>query len=297
MEKNNQARINFIIAIALSGTIGVFVRGIALPSGIIAMARGFLGVAFLLAFTCLRGQRIHIGASGKKLAILFISGAVLGINWMFLFEAYRYTTVATATLCYYLAPVIVILTSPLFLKERLTPVKIVCVVIAFIGMIFVSGVAGNGLPQLSEMKGVLYALAAAVFYAALMILNKRIHEVSSYERTAVQLFAAGVVMIPYSLLTASVTPAGFQGQSLILLLIVGIVHTGVIYLLYFGAMDHLSGQTVSMLGYIDPIVAVLCSVLILREGFSLNSLIGTILILGAAIVSEMSQSGHLRKRC
>ena len=159
-------------------------------------------------------------------------------------------------------------------------------------MIFVSGVAGNGLPQLSEMKGVLYALGAAVFYAAMMILNKRIHGVTSYERTAVQLFAAGVVMIPYSLLTASVTAGGFQGQSLVLLLIVGIVHTGVIYLMYFGAMDHLSGQTVSMLGYIDPIVAVLCSVLILREGFSLSSLIGTILILGAAIVSEMSQSGR-----
>ena len=287
MKQTEKARFGYILSIVLSGTIGVFVRGIALPSGVIAMSRGFLGMAFLLVISRLRGHRTDLKKIRKSLPALLISGAVLGINWIFLFESYRYTTVATATLCYYLAPVLVVLTSPLFLGEKLTPVKLVCAGAAFIGMVFVSGVAEHGLPQLAEMRGVLCALAAAVFYAAMMIMNKRIHDVSSYDRAIIQLGTAGIVLIPYCLLTAGISPEGLQARSLLLLLIVGVIHTGVIYLLYFGAMDHLSGQSISMLGYLDPIIAVLCSVLILRENFSLYSLIGTVLVLGAAVVSEI----------
>ena len=287
MKQTEKARFGYILSIVLAGTIGVFVRGITLPSGVIAMSRGYLGCVFLILISCLRGHRIDLKRIRKSLPALFVSGAVLGINWIFLFESYRYTTVATATLCYYLAPVLVVLTSPLFLGEKLTPIKLICVGAAFIGMVFVSGVAEHGLPQLAEMRGVLCALAAAVFYAAMMIMNKRIHGVSSYDRAIIQLGTAGIVLVPYCLLTAGISTEELQAKSLLLLLVVGIIHTGVIYLLYFGAMDHLSGQSISMLGYLDPIIAVLCSVLILRENFSIYSLIGSVLVLGAAVVSEI----------
>ena len=287
MKQTEKARFGYILSIVLAGTIGVFVKGISLPSGVIATSRGFLGMTFLLIISRLRGHRIDLKRVGKSFPALLVSGAVLGLNWIFLFESYRYTTVATATLCYYLAPVLVVLNSPLFLGEKLTPVKLFCAGAAFIGMVFVSGVAEHGLPQLAEMRGVLCAMAAAVFYAAMMIMNKRIHGVSSYGRAIIQLGTAGIVLVPYCLLTAGISTEGLQAKSLLLLLVVGIIHTGVIYLLYFGAMDYLRGQSISMLGYLDPIIAVLCSVLILRENFSLYSLIGSVLVLGAAVGSEI----------
>lgn len=281
------AKAGLIVSMALFGTIGVFVRGIGLPSSVIAMARGLLGAAFLLLAAKLRSDRPDRAAIRKNAVPLLISGTILGLNWILLFEAYRFTTVATATLCYYLAPVLVVLSSPLLLGERLTPGKLLAIAMAFGGMVFISGAAQSGLPPLSELRGVLLALGAAVLYAAIMILNKRIRGLGAFDRTAVQLLVTGVVLIPYCLLRARILPGSFTLRSALLLGIVCVVHTGLAYMLFFGAMEHVSAQSVSMLGYIDPVVAVLCSVVILREEFTVYSLIGTVLILGGALVSEL----------
>ena len=281
-----KAKAQLICAMVLFGTIGIFVRGIPLPSGTVAMVRGLVGAAFLLLWSGSRGERISLGSLRGRLGPLIFSGAALGFNWLLLFEAFRYTTVANATLCYYLAPVLVVLTSPILLGEGLTGRKTGCVIIAFTGMIFVSGAAEHGLPRAGEARGVLLALGAAVLYAALMIANKRIGGISPFDRTAVQLAVAGVVMLPYCLLTG-LGSGTFTPMAGLLLLVVGVVHTGVTYLLYFGAMASLSGQSVSILSYIDPATAVFCSVLILREPFSLYSLAGAVLVLGAALVSEL----------
>ena len=280
-----RAKAQLVTAMVLFGTIGVFVRGIDLPSGTVAMVRGLSGAAFLLLWAKGRGEGVSLTALRGRLAPLMLSGAALGFNWLLLFESFRYTTVATATLCYYLAPVLVVLTSPLLLGERLTGRKVLCVVFSFTGMIFVSGAAEHGLPTAGEARGVLLALGAALLYAALMIANKRIAGISPFDRTAVQLAAAGVVMLPYCLMTG----LGMDRLTLtggVLLLVVGVVHTGVTYLLYFGSMARLPGQSVSILSYIDPATAVFCSVLILREPFSLYSLSGAVLVLGAALASE-----------
>ena len=285
--EKQRAMPGLIASMVLFGTIGVFIRGIAMPSGVIAMARGLLGAAFLLLSARIRGRRGSLASVRKNAVLLLLSGLVLGMNWILLFEAYRYTTVATATICYYLAPVLVVLTSPLFLGERLTLRKILAAAAAFTGMLFISGVTSAGLPAPAELRGVLLGVGAACFYAGVMILNKRMPPMDAYDRTAGQLAGAGITLIPYCLLTARPGGGAFAPISLIMLLIVCVVHTGIAYLLYFGAMEHLSGQSVSMMGYIDPVVAVLCSALILREPITSRSLIGMALILGAAAVSEL----------
>ncbi len=292
MNKVRTEKLKLITAMCIFGTIGIFVRNIPLPSSIIAFARGLVGMLFLLAVVLIKKSPISIKDIKKNLLWLILSGAFLGMNWILLFEAYRFTSVATATLCYYLAPIIVILLSPLLLKEKLTLRKAVCTAVALAGMVCVSGVLQNGIPKMEELKGILFGLGAAVLYAGIMIINKKIQGISAYDKTIVQLGISAVVILPYCLLTEEVATLTFSGKVLFMLLLVGILHTGITYFLYFGAMGQLDAQTVAIISYMDPVVAVLISVFVLREGMDVGGLIGAVLILGAALASELGPGNH-----
>ena len=243
-------------------------------------------ILFLLALLRVRGGRLNREAIRCKLRTLCLSGAALGINWILLFEAYNHTSVATATLCYYLAPMFVILASPLVVGERLTAKKMICVLAALLGMVFVSGVLESGGGS-SDLKGVLLGLGAAVLYASVVLMNKQLGDVPAYDRTIVQLGSSAAVLLPYVLLTENIGALTFTPGTIGLLLVVGIVHTGIAYALYFGSLMQLKAQTAAILSYIDPVVAVLLSALVLREHMSLLSGLGAILVLGAAVVSEL----------
>ena len=156
------ARAKLILAMTIFGTIGIFVKYIPLPSSVIACTRGFVGVIFLLLVTLISKNKISFKDIKKNLLLLVISGAFIGINWILLFEAYRYTTVATATLCYYMAPIFITIASPFILKEKLTLKKSFCVLVALIGMFFVSGIVGTADLHIS-VPGILCGLGAAFF--------------------------------------------------------------------------------------------------------------------------------------
>ena len=277
------------LSMIIFGTIGIFRRLIPLSSGLVAMSRGLIGVLFLLLVMRLRGDGMDRAAVRRKLPLLCLSGAAIGVNWILLFEAYNYTSVATATLCYYLAPMFVILASPLVLREKLTLRKLACVSAALLGMVFVSGVleASGG----AGLKGVLLGLGAAVLYASVVLMNKQLGDVPAYDRTIVQLGSSAAVLLPYVLLVEEVSIEAFTPGVIALLLVVGIVHTGIAYALYFGSLMQLKAQTAAILSYIDPVVAVLLSALVLREHMSLLSGLGAVLVLGAAVVSELPNRG------
>ncbi|MBE5784125.1 MAG: EamA/RhaT family transporter [Clostridiales bacterium] len=282
------ARVHLILAMVIFGTIGIFRKYLPLPSGVIAMLRGFIGMGFLLAFMKIKKQALSRSAIKNNLKLLIISGALIGFNWIMLFEAYQYTTVATATLCYYMAPVFVLLLSPLVLKERFTLKKATCILVACIGMVMVSGVLDGNEAGSQEMMGILLGLGAAVLYASVVMINQRIKEIAAYDKTIVQLGMAALVLVPYvmmvegpTLMNASVTPL-----AIVMMLVVGILHTGVAYAMYFGAMGSLKAQTVALFSYIDPIVAVVLSALLLKENVSIFGWIGAVLILGATFISE-----------
>ena len=287
-EESAKAKIMFLSAMFIFGTIGIFRRYIPLPSGAIALSRGVIGVAFLLLVMLLLGKKISKDAIRRNLLLLCISGALIGFNWIFLFEAYNYTTVATATLCYYMAPVFVILMSPIVLGESLTFKKIICAVAAVVGMVFVSGVLEVGISDISEMKGILFGLAAALLYGTIMLLNKKFKDIEGYDKTLVQLSLAAVVLIPYVLLVEAdvLQNVTFTPIMIVMTLIVGIVHTGFAYTIYFGAMGGLRAQTIALYSYVDPIVAVILSAVLLSESLSLIGWVGAGLILGATMVSE-----------
>ena len=285
-------RLSVIGAMTIFGTIGVFRKYIDLPSSGLAVARGLIGAAFLLVLILLLGKKPDKTAIRDNLALLLISGGCIGINWMLLFEAYRYTSVATATLCYYLAPVFVVFLSPLVLRERLRPVKTVCAVVAVLGMVFVSGVFDGGL-DVSRLPGILFGLGAAAFYATVILLNKKMKPIAPMDCTVIQLAAAALVLLPYTLLTENYAAVSLGTAGVVLLIALGVVHTGVAYALYFGSVHALPAQTVAIFSYIDPVVAILLSALFLQEPMTLWGWIGAILILGSTLVSELAVKKHL----
>jgi len=286
VRKNDpRALLMLLASMVIYGSIGIFRRFIPLPSAILACWRGASGGLVLLVVSALRGKRKTEKTGLKKALWLCASGAVMGFNWILLFEAYNYTTVAVATLCYYMAPTIVVLVSPLFFRERITLRKGLCAAVSVAGMVLVSGVAGNGMPGPGQARGILCGLAAAVLYATVVVINKKVEGVDAYRKTIIQLLAAAASLVPYILLTGEKVNTALTPENWIMLGIVGVFHTGVAYALYFGCMERLQAQTVAIFSYLDPITALILSTLVLGERMEFICLAGAVLIIGSAIVS------------
>ena len=215
-----------------------------------------------------------------------LSGAAMGINWILLFEAYKYTTVAISTLSYYFAPVIVTILCPILFKEKLTKKQILCFIMSTLGLSLVIGITNLGSGG-NDALGVVFGLGAAVFYATVILLNKFIKGIAGIQRTFLQFLSAIAVLTPYVLFTGGIHLNGLNGSGWICLLIVGLVHTGLTYCLYFSSLKELPGQEAAILSYIDPLVAVVIGVLLLGEPLSWQQLLGGGLILGFTLWNEL----------
>ncbi len=285
-----KAYIKLVFAMIIWGTLGPLVKQIPLASGEIVLARVILGLAtlgiiYFASGGCRAGNTADRYAVRKDIAILFVSGAVMGFNWVFLFEAYKYTTVSMATVSYYCAPVIITALSPLVLGEKLTASRIAGIAAATAGMFMITGSLQGGSQPL---KGVLFGLLAALFYACVTILNKQLKGgFTGIQITIVQLFAAGIVVAPYTVINHEGAWVMPQGAGLVCLIIVGVVHTGIVLHLYFSSMQILPGQSVAMCSYIDPVSSLLIAAAVLSERMSIVQIIGAVLIIGGAAFGEL----------
>lgn len=287
MRTRSLSLISLITSMVIFGTVGIFRKYIDLPSSLLAMARGLIGFLFLLAVLLFKKQKPDRAAIRKNAVLLLLSGIFIGFNWILLFEAYRYTTIATATLCYYMAPILVILAAPILFKEKMTVKKLVCVLSALCGITLVSGIFDSTESSATNTTGILLGLGAAALYASVILMNKKISGIGALDKTLVQLGSAGVVMIPYFFLTEDVTAISYDTTSILFLLIVAIVHTGIAYTMYFGSIASLPAQTVAIFSYIDPVVAIILSAIIFHEQLTPAGIIGAILILGTALIEEL----------
>ena len=286
MKKAISPRLMLIASMTIFGTISIFVRNISVSSGELALYRAVLAAALLAAFLLLTGQRISLAAVKKELPLLLLSGMAMGINWILLFEAYKYTTVSVATLSYYFAPVLVTAVSPLLFKEKLTGKQVLCFVMSTIGLVLITGIGDMGKGK--DLVGILFGLGAAAFYATVVLLNKFIKNVGGIHRTFLQFLSAIVILLPYVLLSGGITLGALSGIGWVNLLIVGLLHTGVTYCMYFSSLKELPGQKAAILSYIDPLVAVLLSVTILGETMTLWQALGGALILGFTLWNELA---------
>ena len=276
-------RLKYIIALVLYGTIGTFLRYVDVPSEIVVMCRGILGSAFILAFLAVRKRKPDRAAIRANLVWLVISGVSLGLNWIFLFAAYLHTTVAIASLCNYVAPIFVVMIAPVVFHEPLNRRKVPCVIAAFAGIALVSGFWKGAA---GSVAGVLMGIMAAVCFVFILICNRNMRGINAYDKSIAQLIISAVTVLPYVLARNLGSAIQWNFRSVALILILGLVHTGVAYCLYFSSIATLPVQTVAILGYLEPLVSVLCSAVILREHMDVWGWLGAVLILGAAILSE-----------
>lgn len=281
-----RSEVKNITAMLIFGTIGIFVRNIDLSSKETALSRGIIGSLFLIVVLICSKEKISFQGIKKNILILFLSGIGIGLNWIFLFQAYKYTTVSTATLSYYSAPVIVTILSPIILKERLSLIKFLCVIGAMTGMIFIAGNSESSGAVYNHTLGIIYGVSAAVFYASVIIMNKFIKGLGGLETTVTQLILASIVLVPYVIMTGGFDFSRMTKISYISLIILGVIHTGFAYFLYFSSLKELKGQTIAVLSYIDPISAVIISSLFLGEKMTFLQIVGGILILGSTFISE-----------
>ena len=286
MKETNRARWMLVASMAVFGTLGLFVRNISVSSAELALYRAIMAATLIGLFLLVTKQRIPFGKIKKELVLLLFSGMAMGINWILLFEAYKYTTVSIATLSYYFAPVIVIAVCPIVFREKMTKKQLLCFIMSTVGIVLITGIGDVGGGR--DLIGIFFGLAAACFYATVVLLNKFIRNVEGIHRTFLQFLAAIVILAPYVACTGGVTLHTMDGLGWVCLAVVGLIHTGIAYCLYFSSIKYLTGQKAAILSYIDPLVAVVISVTILGEPMTLVQALGGLLILGFTLWNEIS---------
>ena len=286
MGRLKNARLMLVVSMIVFGTIGLFVRQIPVTSGELALYRAIMAAMLLGCYFLVTGQKINLKDIRKELPLLLISGMAMGINWIFLFESYKYTTVSVATLSYYFAPVLVTLVCPILFREKMGIKQWICFIMSTIGIVLITGI-GDLSRGSSHVIGICFGLGAAVFYAVVILLNKYIKGVAGIHRTFLQFISAILILLPYVLCTGGIELRGMDGMGWVCLLVVGLFHTGITYCLYFSSLKELPGQEAAILSYIDPLVAVLVSVFILGEQMTGVQIIGGILILGFTLWNEI----------
>ena len=280
-----------VTAMLIFGTLGLFVRNVPVSSGELALYRAILATGMIGLFLLVTRQPVPFAAIKKEVPLLLLSGAAMGFNWILLFEAYRYTTVSAATLSYYFAPVIVTVISPFLFREKLSLRQILCFVMSTVGIVMITA-TGDLSAGSNNLVGIAFGLGAAVLYATVILLNKFIRGVAGLHRTFLQFLAAIAVLIPYVAFSGAFSLGALDGMGWLNLLILGLVHTGVAYCLYFPALKDLPGQRAAILSYLDPLVAVLLSVTVLGEGMTTWQAVGGVLILGFTLWDALAPAGR-----
>lgn len=280
----NKTELKFLAAIAIFGSIGLFLEFIGLPRGIVAFGRSLFGTLFVLAVVLLRGKKPDKEAIRKNLRWLILSGMSLGFNWIFLFTAYEVSSLALGILCNYLAPVLVVLIAPILWKDKLTLPKMLCVGAAFVGIVFVSGLPDGGAVN---VEGIVMGLLSAVTFVFIVVFNRKLDGVTAFDKAVVQLAVATVTIFPYALFESVTKEFTVDPVSVLLVVVLGFFHTGVAYCFYFDALGKISTQAFAVIGYLEPVMAVLISAFLLGTPMTVFGWIGAVLIIGAALVGEL----------
>ena len=284
-------RLLMFLAMCLFGLIGILASGVSLPSSVIVLFRGLIGSLFILLVILLTGKRISSEDVRSNLKPLVLSGIFLGLNWLALFEAYKQTTISLATLSNYMAPVFVMIVSPFLLRERFTVTKLVCVIISILGLAMASGVIQGGMTGDNDLYGISLGLLAAICYCGMVMCNKRLGDIGACDRTIVQLSVSTLVVMLYCVLSVDIGSLTFTTEDVVRLMLLGVVTTGCTFLLYFGTMRYLPAQTTAIYGYMEPVVTLLLSALLLSEDLGVAGWIGAALILGSTLLCSLLDRG------
>ena len=286
MDRNRHFFFRYIGSLLLFGFNGIVASHIPLDSTHIVLLRSLLGSMSLLAFFFLSGHRFSFTGRGQDVLLICLSGAAMGASWMLLYEGYQRIGVATASLLYYCGPVIVMALSPLFFREKLTYVKLIGFSAVCAGIVLINGLSGEAL----NVIGCICGIGGAVFYAVMLILNKKARSVDGMENSLLQMLSATATTVLFLLCREQLSFSVTEGRVWLWILLLGLVNTGFGCWCYFSAIGALPVQTVAVCGYIEPMSAVVFSALLLREHMTPPQLLGAVLIVGGALFAECVRS-------
>ena len=273
----------YFAALLLFGFNGIVASFIDLSSYEIVLLRTFIGSVLLIALFFLTRNKLTFYQYKNDSLFLFLSGIAMGTSWMFLYEAYAQIGVSIASLCYYCGPVIVMALSPLLFREKLTASKLCGFAAVLIGIILVNGSAFNGN---GNLWGIFCGLMSAVMYAAMVICNKKARRITGMENATLQLFVSFLTVFIFVLFKQGLT-VHLHTEDIIPVLILGLFNTGIGCYFYFSSIGKLPVQTVAVCGYLEPLSAVVFSVIVLHETMLPIRILGAALIIGGAVSSEL----------
>lgn len=274
----------FVAAMLIFGSNGVFASMLEMSGAQLVLLRTLIGGAVLLIIILISRSRTPKEVLLREKWRLLFAGVCLGANWALLFEAYNLMNVSLATLTYYTAPVLVFVLAPLVLKERQNGLAYLGMAVVIVGMLLVVGTdfGGGGV----SATGLIVGLGSAVFYAMLMLVNKQITGVSGLNLTFIEIVTAAVILLPYVLATSGGVPLPTDARGIFALLFLCTVNTGFACWLYFSSMNRLPAKAVALMGYFDPVSALIFSAVFLDERLSGVQLAGAVLVLAGALVGQ-----------
>lgn len=279
------AYFKYIFALLLFGSNGIVASFIDLSSYEIVLLRTLIGSLLLIAIFFLTREKLTFYRRKKQFACLALSGVAMGASWVFLYEAYSQIGVSLASLTYYCGPVIVMMLSPILFKEKLTKTKIISFTAVLVGIFLINGTAFN---NDKNMWGIFCGLMSALCYSFMVIFNKKAINITGLENSMLQLFISFITVAIFVLIKQGYN-IQIPQSSIITILILGLINTGIGCYFYFSSIGRLPVQTVAICGYLEPLSAVIFSVIFLKEIMLPIQIIGAILIIGGAIAGELKK--------
>ena len=274
-------------SMVLFGSIGAVVRLLGLPASEIAMYRGLFGSLCLVPFFLRTDRAGFAGKLQRNWLVLALSGVALAGNWVLLFEAFRHTSIAIAALCYYTAPVLVAAAAPFLLGEKPSARNLLAITVTFLGLVLVSGGQHGAGGASRPLAGALFGLGAALCYASLIVMNKFVAGMDGLETTLPQLSLATVILAIYVAASGSYRPFPPLGWQAALLLVFGVVHTGLGFLMFFLGIKGLKAHRIALLSYLDPLVSVAISLLAFSETLTRVQTLGACCIAGSILFATL----------
>lgn len=278
------AYLSYILALLLFGSNGIIASHISLPSIVIVLYRTCIGSLLLLSVFMVTKSKWTFYKYKKHFLFLALSGCSMGASWIFLYEAYQQIGVSISSLLYYCCPIVVMLLAPIVFREKLIPQKVIGFLLVLVGIILVNGKLFAGS---SHYWGIFCGIMSALMYSLMVIFNKKATNISGLENSLLQLAISFLTVLFIVLLKGNYSLVIPQG-SIFPLVFLGVINTGLGCYLYFSKLDKLPVQSVSILGYLEPLSSVFLSFIILGETMNTAQVIGAILILGGAFYAELS---------
>jgi drug/metabolite transporter (DMT)-like permease len=269
--------IEMTVAMAISGTIGAFVVFSGQPIVDVVLWRCFFGAVPLLIACAALGLLRRDVITPRQFLLAALGGIAIVANWLLLFAAYPLASISIATAVYNTQPFMLVGFGALFLGERLTRHKLAWLGIAFAGVVLIANAkAGPG--GTDYLSGVALSLGAAVCYAAAAIITKHLKGVPPHLIALIQVGVGMLMAAPFANLAQLPTAL----DTWLSLAAIGAVHTGLVYILLYGAIQKLPTHLIGALSFIYPVVAILLDFVVFGHWLALPQLVGAAAILLAA---------------